>query len=368
MRFAIFARLRFLRSITQTIFFKYLFPLWGLLGAWDLGMSQLVPKEYSDKIPKFSEVVQMTTGLLSWQTWAVVGSVIVAIAAIEASFRNSDATLAKRHAAEELTNGNTMTPLIGMIIFGAGFLVCLTWFLLSKGDVSPQIVEMEKFTTNDPPQQGFIPARGGNASAEGKSNVAIAGRAGESGIVAGGPGGDAHARGEGNTVIGGDGGGAPQADGRGGRGGVAGRGAGYNVILDNGHRLSDYGRGGDGGHTLEYVAKHWLHLNIDEIIVAFNALRFEPSSAVTIVCADESGVELAQSLVDLFERLRWQPIVFKDGNLGMSKSLEITPQNIATTKIAEAIMTATNGRLKLNQRSTVKHERGIVISIGPKPN
>jgi hypothetical protein len=95
---------------------------------------------------------------------------------------------------------------------------------------------------------------GGDAHADGPNSVAIGGPGGGGGVGLGGPGGSVQA-GSGGLVAGGEGGEAGQPDGRGGRGGRNGlEAAGIpNRQLPDGIWLWDYGRGGNGGSTSEYV-------------------------------------------------------------------------------------------------------------------
>jgi hypothetical protein len=148
-------------------------------------------------------------------------------------------------------------------------------------------------------------ASGGRAEVTGNRSGAIGGSAGESGIVPGGPGGDAIVQGDDSLAIGGQGGGAPQSNGKGGRGGLAALGLGYNTIMPDGHRLSDFGRGGAGANTEEYDKTNWPPLSIDEMITIYPALRLVGAQQVHIMCADDGCLDLAESLVDFFGRLMW---------------------------------------------------------------
>lgn len=208
--------------------------------------------------------------------------------------------------------------------------------------------------------------RGGNALVSGNRSSAIGGPAGESGIVPGGRGGDATVHGDDSFAIGGQGGGAPQADGRGGRGGIAGLGIGYNTILPDGHRLSDYGRGGDGGHTQRYLETHWPALTIDEMVTAFGILRISPQAKIRIVCANESCIDLAESLVDLFGRLKWpEPSVEQNGQPAPGL-IKIAPDNAISENIVNAITMATKGKLVISKTQSSKKESAISIFIGSK--
>lgn len=81
--------------------------------------------------------------------------------------------------------------------------------------------------------------------------------AGRGGLGGGGRGGDAVVRGDNITSAGGEGGEANQPDGRGGRGGKSG----YFTLglpdyqLPDGRWISEFGGGGNGGHSPQYAAR-----------------------------------------------------------------------------------------------------------------
>jgi hypothetical protein len=106
---------------------------------------------------------------------------------------------------------------------------------------------------------------GGDAEVEGDRSTAVGGPGGRGGLGEGGPGGPATARGDNVTCAGGEGGEANQPDGRGGRGGRSG----YVTLgqpdfqLPGGRWISEFGRGGDGGHSLQYAARLMV---IEEIL------------------------------------------------------------------------------------------------------
>lgn len=107
---------------------------------------------------------------------------------------------------------------------------------------------------------------GGDAIIAGDNNVAVGGPGGRGGLGEGGPGGRAEVLGNNKVVAGGEGGEAGQMDGRGGRGGRSGF---HFVRGRTDYRPSDeawlgeYGRGGDGGSSLQYSARLMV---IEEIL------------------------------------------------------------------------------------------------------
>ena len=77
-----------LREVKNRGWFRVLIFLWLASGAWDLALSQWIPEETSKKLPKVYQVVAMTTGLLSFQVWVLVGFVILVVGALEYASRN----------------------------------------------------------------------------------------------------------------------------------------------------------------------------------------------------------------------------------------------------------------------------------------
>lgn len=112
--------------------------------------------------------------------------------------------------------------------------------------------------------------RGGDARVKGVRSFGKGGQGGRGGVVAGQPGMDVEAFGDNMFVAGGTGGEAPQADGRGGRGGpsyVAGQRS--TMKLPYWAPNNFPGRGGDGVDTVQYTARRLIvedlkarHLNL----------------------------------------------------------------------------------------------------------
>jgi len=209
-------------------------------------------------------------------------------------------------------------------------------------------------------------AGGGRAEVIGNRSRAIGGSAGESGIAPGGPGGDAIVHGDDSLAIGGQGGGAPQANGKGGRGGIAALGLGYGTILPDGHRLSDFGRGGAGANTPEYERTHWSVLTVDEMVAIYSNLRLEEPQRVHVVCADDNCLDLAESFVDLFGRLRWPDVTITYGQLNSTNSISVSPDNSTTHQLSSVIARITGDRIVLTPRHYFEGETDVTIGIGKK--
>jgi len=60
---------------------------WAAVGAYDLLVSQFVPRENQEKWPKVPEVIGMIFGWLPWWAWGWIGTAIIAIASIEYAVR-----------------------------------------------------------------------------------------------------------------------------------------------------------------------------------------------------------------------------------------------------------------------------------------
>jgi len=57
--------------------------LWGIIATWDTFVSQFIPESISKDFPKAHQVIAMTYGWLSLQTWLVVGAILVALISLE---------------------------------------------------------------------------------------------------------------------------------------------------------------------------------------------------------------------------------------------------------------------------------------------
>ena len=66
---------------------RLLLLAWAALGSWDLFVSQFIPERIARKFPKAYQVIEMTTGWLSWQQWLFVGLFLVAFLSSEYAFR-----------------------------------------------------------------------------------------------------------------------------------------------------------------------------------------------------------------------------------------------------------------------------------------
>jgi hypothetical protein len=62
---------------------KKLLWAWGIIAAWDTFVSQFIPEEIAKKFPKAHQVVTMTYGWLSLQTWLLIGAILVALISLE---------------------------------------------------------------------------------------------------------------------------------------------------------------------------------------------------------------------------------------------------------------------------------------------
>jgi hypothetical protein len=106
---------------------------------------------------------------------------------------------------------------------------------------------------------------GGDADVQGDNSMAVGGPGGRGGLGEGGAGGHAVVRGDNAISSGGEGGESNQLDGPGGRGGRSG----YLTLglpdyqLPDGRWISEFGRGGDSGHSPQYAARLMV---IEEIL------------------------------------------------------------------------------------------------------
>ena len=67
---------------------KVLLGCWGVLAAWDTFVSQFIPEETAKHFPKAYQVLAMTYGWLSIQTWFLIGASIVVVISLEYAARH----------------------------------------------------------------------------------------------------------------------------------------------------------------------------------------------------------------------------------------------------------------------------------------
>jgi hypothetical protein len=67
---------------------KILLGCWGVIATWDTFVSQFIPEETAKSFPKAHQVIAMTYGWLSVQTWLLIGAGIVVLASLEYAARH----------------------------------------------------------------------------------------------------------------------------------------------------------------------------------------------------------------------------------------------------------------------------------------
>jgi hypothetical protein len=67
---------------------KFLLWCWGILAAWDTFVSQFIPEETAKSFPKAHQVIAMTYGWLSIQTWLLIGAGILVLTSLEYAARH----------------------------------------------------------------------------------------------------------------------------------------------------------------------------------------------------------------------------------------------------------------------------------------
>ena len=246
--------------------------------------------------------------------------------------------------------------------------------LIVAGGLYWNFVENKPTEPNSSPTPGPLPpgsgGAGGSPTVIGNNNIVIGGRGGGGGVSGvGGAGGGGTNTGDNMLVAGGEGGEAGQADGRGGRGGRTAFSylGSPDPVLPDGHRLSDFGRGGAGASSLAYLRYHWEALTPDEMVALRDPLRALAPEQTRILCNDGNCSELAASFVDFFDRLGWPDAKTMQAWGSNADGLTIRPNNAKTREIASAIEKITKGRLRMNAHDSIGGETGIIIAIGRKP-
>jgi hypothetical protein len=67
---------------------KAILAIWGAIATWDTFVSQFIPEDVAKSFPKAHQVIAMTYGWLSLQTWLSIGAVIVCLIALEYGARH----------------------------------------------------------------------------------------------------------------------------------------------------------------------------------------------------------------------------------------------------------------------------------------
>jgi hypothetical protein len=137
----LWTRLQFLRELPKQPFVRLLIFIWAASGMWDLALSEWIPEKYSSRLPRVYQVVAITTGLLSWQIWIVVGAIILAIACSEYAFRRNGAKIIPvvHGVADQSDIGETdgrynfVRSTYGIIVFGLLAVVISAKILYDRG-------------------------------------------------------------------------------------------------------------------------------------------------------------------------------------------------------------------------------------------
>ena len=81
------ARLGMARLILRYLWVKIGLGLWGIIGVYDLLLSQIIPDEVGKRFPRVRHVMSMTSGWLPWWAWLLGFAVIAVAASFEYAFR-----------------------------------------------------------------------------------------------------------------------------------------------------------------------------------------------------------------------------------------------------------------------------------------
>jgi hypothetical protein len=137
----LWTRLQFLRELSKQPFLRLLIFLWAASGIWDLALSQWIPEKYSSHLPRVYQIVALTTGILSWQIWIVVGPIILAIACLEYAFRRNGSKIipSVQGAADQSDIGETdlrynfVRPTYTIMFFGLLVVILSAKILYDRG-------------------------------------------------------------------------------------------------------------------------------------------------------------------------------------------------------------------------------------------
>jgi len=148
-------RLEFLGDLRRHRIARWVFLLWAIVSTYDTFGSQFLPDDWAQKRRTVYQLIVMTTGWLSWETWLLIGAAILTVFALEYVARH------KRKLALSGTSGTThkkarlqmSIPAIGMIVCGTAFIGFLIVWLVQSGFVPFQI----KASVKAPPSHISLP-------------------------------------------------------------------------------------------------------------------------------------------------------------------------------------------------------------------
>jgi hypothetical protein len=67
---------------------KFLFGCWGVIATWDTFVSQFIPEDLAKSFPKAHQVMAMSYGWLSIQSWIVIGAIMIVLISLEYAARH----------------------------------------------------------------------------------------------------------------------------------------------------------------------------------------------------------------------------------------------------------------------------------------
>ncbi|ODR96326.1 hypothetical protein AUC70_15695 [Methyloceanibacter stevinii] len=137
-------------------FRKMLLAAWVVIGTWDTMVAQFLPRSWAVKMPNVYEILAKTSGFFDWWVWLVVGAVMTTIFSIEYAHRRNGVPVSSPSSEK---NGMS-APIIGMVIFGLGFLGCLVWWISSGEHPEDNRVEADplrwSFLADTPGAKNFL--------------------------------------------------------------------------------------------------------------------------------------------------------------------------------------------------------------------
>jgi hypothetical protein len=138
---------KILREMQDRAWVRIVATLWFCSGLWDLALSQWVPEEISKKLPKFYQMVSMTTGLLSWQIWLLIGALIAVVTSLEYAARNRRKLLALAESGSTMITDQSVSDeqqrqillvLFYLFVVGmGGGIWALSWWLTPAEMATP---------------------------------------------------------------------------------------------------------------------------------------------------------------------------------------------------------------------------------------
>jgi MFS family permease len=134
---------------------KILLGCWGAIATWDTFVSQFIPEETAKSFPKAYQVISMTYGWLSIQTWLLIGAGIVVVTSLEYAARHKWRLASVTGEVGSIPKRDGARPMLVAFWLAVTVLIAIIWLLDSTHWSSNKD---QKIATPPKPQASTAPA------------------------------------------------------------------------------------------------------------------------------------------------------------------------------------------------------------------